>query len=70
MYKHRLGEALKENNISQSQLAKMVEMPPQTIYKYVNFKRSMTIENLVKISKALNVSTDYLLGLSDHKDIR
>lgn len=70
MYKHRLKEVLKEENISQTQLSEMVEMPRQTIYKYVNFKRTMTIENLVKISKALNVSTDYLLGLSDYKDRR
>ncbi|QYG30023.1 helix-turn-helix domain-containing protein [Mammaliicoccus sciuri] len=70
IYSERLSKTLKEKHITQSELAHETGITRQNIYKYVNNISDGSIENLVKISKALNVSTDYLLGLSDHKDIR
>lgn len=70
IFSERLKSVLDEKHITQSELSRETGIKRQNIYQYVNNKSVGSIENLVKISKALNVSTDYLLGLSDHKDIR
>lgn len=69
MYKHNLKTVLKELNISQSELSKRTGIIKQTIYKYVNYKRTMTIDSLVVIAKALNVTTDHILGLDNSEKI-
>lgn len=69
MYKHNLKTVLKELNISQSELSERTGIIKQTIYKYVNYKRTMTIDSLVIISKALNVTTDHILGLDNNEKI-
>lgn len=66
----RLNKVLKEKKISQSDLYRMTDIKRQNISRYSRNEMSISVENLVKISKALNVSTDYLLGLSDYKDRR
>ena len=63
-----LGRKLKieliNNNMSQKELAEKVNVARGTINYICNGSRKPSTELLVKISKALNVSTDYLLGLN------
>lgn len=70
IFSERLKDILQERQMSQSELARKTGISRQNIYQYANGKTVSSLENLVKISKALNVSTDYLLGLSEYKDIR
>lgn len=63
----RLKELRQENNYSQYEIADMIGITQVTYSHYELGRRSVSIQNLVKIAKIYNVSTDYLLGLSDVK---
>ena len=64
-FKDRLNEALKENNISQNALAQKISMSQGVVNNYCTGKREPSLDVLVSICKVLNVSADYLLGLTD-----
>ena len=63
----RLKELRIENNYSQQEIANLLEIAQVTYSHYELGRRSVTIQNLVKIAQIYNVSTDYLLGISDNK---
>lgn len=65
MFKDRLNEALKENNISQKALAQKISMSQGVVNNYCTGKREPSLDVLISICKILKVSSDYLLGLSD-----
>ena len=61
-----LEKALQLRGVKQAWLADKANQKEATISRYVNgVNKSPKIEILVEIAKALNVSTDFLLGLSD-----
>ncbi len=64
-FNENLKELLKINNISQYELANILNNSQQSISRYVNGVTEPDIYNLVKIAKFFKVSTDYLLGVSD-----
>jgi transcriptional regulator with XRE-family HTH domain len=57
-----------EQNLQQKDIAKLLNMGVSTISNYETGTSSPDIEKLTRISKLLNVSTDYLLGLSELKN--
>lgn len=61
----RLKELLQEKRIQQKELALAVGVSPKTINSYFCTGALPSIEILVNIAQYLNVSADYLLGLSD-----
>lgn len=64
----RLKIAMTERGITNKQLAEILNVSKSTIdgYRGKHHNRSLpTISRLVDISKALNFSTDFLLGLED-----
>lgn len=62
----RINEQRKKMNITQEQLAEMLGKSVPLVYYYSSGKRVPPPETLYKLSKILKVSSDYLLGLSDH----
>lgn len=64
-----LKNVLDEKGVSQKWLAKQAKTTEATISRFVNEKRKPSaLETLSDISLALNVSTDYLLGLTPIKN--
>lgn len=63
----RLNELLEEKQIPQDEFAKKVGIASGTLSNYCSGKVLIKSEFLPKIAKALNVSTDYLLGVSEVK---
>ena len=61
----RINAALAANKMLQKELAKILGVTDNTISYFCSGARTPKIEQLVKIAKALNVTTDYLLGLTD-----
>lgn len=59
-------EAEKEG-IKQKQISIETGIPSNTFSQYHNEKREIKAGNLVKLAQYFNVSTDYLLGLTDVK---
>ena len=67
MLSKRLKELRIENNYSQYEIANLIGIAQVTYSHYELGRRSISIQNIVKIAKIYNVSTDYLLGISDDK---
>ena len=65
----RLKEAMKMRGMNQYELADASLVSAPTISHYVKGKRGIYFDGLVSICKALNVSADYLLGLSDEMEV-
>ncbi len=55
----------KENNLTQKELAKKIDISASTIGMYEQNRRDPDTETLRKIAEFFEVSTDYLLGVSD-----
>lgn len=67
-FKDRLKELRKERGLSQKELAKNLGYKSRsTIAKIEKGIIFPTSQNLIGISKLFDVSTDYLLGISDRK---
>lgn len=64
-FAERLNEALSDNDISQNALAQKIPMSQSVVNNYCTGKREPSLDVLISICKILNVSADYLLGLTD-----
>lgn len=64
-FAERLRLVLKVNNMTQIELAKKINMSQGIVNNYCTGKREPTLDGLILISKVLNESVDYLLGLED-----
>lgn len=61
-----LRETIESRNISQKWLADAADTKEATISRYVTgVNKSPNVDILINIAKSLNVSTDFLLGLTD-----
>lgn len=57
-----------ERNLSQGQLAEKIGVTRATIATYESGNRLPSLFKLIRLSRALGVTTDYLLGVSKAKD--
>lgn len=64
--KTRLSDLIKEGRYTQREIANKCGVDESLISRFIRGKRVPTIDTLIKMSQALNLSTDYLLGLSDY----
>jgi len=64
---NRLKQAITSKGITQRQLAVLCDTTEVSVSRWVRGKRIPDAEMLYKLCKALNVSADYLLGLSDEQ---
>lgn len=70
IFGQRLLEIRKQNQETQPDLARLLEISKSRISEMENGKNTTTIENLFKICEHYKVSADYLLGLSDDPNPR
>ena len=61
----RLRDLCHEKHMTQKQLADKLDLVKGTISAYEQGKKYPSIEVLIKLCNILQVSADYLLGLSD-----
>ena len=61
----KLKEIREENNITQSQIAEILNIKQNTYSQYENEKRQLPIDVLIKLAKFYKVTTDYILELED-----
>ena len=62
----RIREIRKENNLSQLEFGKLLCVSQDNVSLWENGKSYPSAHHLIIISKTFNVSTDYILGLSDY----
>lgn len=66
-FNERLKELRINSNLSQGKLGDMLNLNQRTISHYEIGIYEPTIDVVIKIASIFNVSTDYLLGLTDIK---
>lgn len=64
----RIKELRKKRKITQIELSEYLNISQSTLALYESQKRAVSIDTLIKISQFFNVTTDYLLGISDISD--
>lgn len=63
----RLNIVLRAKKMRKKDLAEMISVSDSNVSKYLYEKTYPSLPALVQIAKTLNVSTDYLLGLTSGK---
>ena len=66
IFKERFNEALKASGKTQTQIARELNITKQCVNDYKKGKSVPSIETLYLLCKSLDVSSDYLLGLTDY----
>ena len=64
-FQERFNELLKMSNKSQVEIAKAVNVSKQCISDYKSGKSVPSLETLYALCQFMDVSSDFLLGLSD-----
>lgn len=67
MAKNRIRELRKSLNMSQEALAEIIHTTQQAVSRMENHAYDIPSELLIKMSEHFNVTTDYILGISDTK---
>ena len=66
MLSQRISDLRAEREITQSQLAKILHISASTIGMYEQGRRTPSIDMLVELSRAFDVSLDYLITGTDY----
>lgn len=66
MYR-RIRELREDNDLTQKQLAQMLNCSQQVYSNYELGQRDIPTDILIKLAKFYNVSTDYILGITNIK---
>lgn len=64
-YYQRLKDLREDHDLSQTDIAKILETTRQQVSKWETGTQMMGIDKYIKLAKYYNVSVDYLLGLID-----
>ncbi len=62
----RLREVINQSALSQKEIAKEIGVSAQTVSKYMRRDVFPALDTLAKLCKLLDVSSDYILGISNY----
>jgi transcriptional regulator with XRE-family HTH domain len=68
MFGKRLKELRKKNELTQSDLARIINVSPSTIGMYERENRQPTVETLNHLANHFEVTVDYLLGRTNKRN--
>ena len=68
MYYKRIRELREDNDIPQKEISKILNTSQQHYSRIEKGSTEITADRVVTLAKYYNVTTDYLLGLSDEKE--
>lgn len=66
-YYNRIKDLREEKELNQTQLGKIFNLNQKTISQYERKERQIPNELIIELAKFFNVTTDYLLGVSDKR---
>ena len=61
----RIKTKLKEMGVPQKELARVLNVQPSTLCEWLNDHNEPPMQAIVEIARVLDVSCDYLLGVTD-----
>lgn len=62
---NRIKEIRKENHLSQSDFGKILAVSQDNVSLWETGKSYPSVQHVILIAKTFNISTDYILGVSD-----
>ncbi len=62
---NRIKEIRKENHLSQSDFGKILSVSQDNVSLWETGKSFPSVQHVILIAKTFNISTDYILGVSD-----
>ena len=65
IFQRRIVEALSQTKMTQKEIAEKLGVHPRCITQYKKGESEPTLSTLFELCKVLDVTSDYLLGLSD-----
>ena len=65
IFKERINEALKTTTMTQKEVAEKCGIHPSCLTQYKKGESEPSLKTLYELCKALDISADYLLGLSE-----
>ena len=66
IFGERVKQTLKEQGITHKRLAQALDIQTSTLCEWLNDHNEPPMQTIVDIANALEVSTDYLLGVKDY----
>ncbi|MBE6752044.1 MAG: helix-turn-helix transcriptional regulator [Ruminococcaceae bacterium] len=69
-YIKRLYDLRTDNDLRQEDVANYLKITKQAYGMYENGKRNLPIEHLIKLSEFYNVSTDFILNITNNPEIK
>jgi len=66
-FSDRLKQSIQDRGITQRMLATLIDTTEQSVSRWANGNRTPNADMLYRMCKALDVSADYLLGLSEER---
>ena len=64
-YYQRMKDLREDHDLSQEDIAKVLQTTQEQVSKYETGRQMMGIDKYIKLAKYYNVSLDYLTGLID-----
>ena len=64
-YYQRLKDLREDHDLSQADIAKVLQTTQEQVSKYETGKQMMGVDKYIKLAKFYNVSLDYLTGVID-----
>ena len=65
IFKKRLKEEIKLSGMTNIELAEKIGVSPEMVTQYYTTRKMPSLSTFEKLCRVLDVSADYLLGLSD-----
>lgn len=69
-YIKRLYDLRSDNDLRQEDVANYLKITKQAYGMYQNVKRNLPLEHLIKLSQFYNVSTDFILNITNNPEIK
>ena len=66
----RIKDLREDNDLKQKDIAKLLNCSQQTYSRYETGEISINIESLIKLSQFYKTSIDYLVGITDNKNLK
>lgn len=66
--KTRLSEEIRISKLTTVEIAQKIGVSPEMVTQYKTTKKLPKLDTFKKLCEALDVSADYILGLTDIKD--
>lgn len=63
----RLRDLREDNDLTQTNIAKLLNIKQNTYSQYESGVRQIPIDTIVKLCKFYNTSVDYIIGLTNEK---